>query len=66
MKDVPVFMAHGTQDTVVKYEFGTMSRDKLKEIGCNVTFKDYPMAHSASDAELKAVAEFIGSVLPPK
>jgi len=40
-KETPIFMGHGDADQVVNYRFGTMSRDKLKELGYNVDFRTY-------------------------
>jgi predicted esterase len=41
-KQTPVFMAHGTVDPVIKYEFGEKSADLLKEMGISVQFISYP------------------------
>ncbi len=67
IKDVPVFMAHGTSDPVVQFAWGEASRDSIKALGMsNVQFKSYKgMAHEASDAELADVLQFLTSVLTP-
>jgi lysophospholipase-1 len=43
-KDTPFFLAHGTDDEVVKYEFGEKTAQQLKEMGLNVEFHTYPYA----------------------
>jgi len=65
IKDVPIFMAHGTSDPVVQFAWGGASRDSIKALGMtNVQFKSYKgMAHEASDSELADVVQFLTSVL---
>lgn len=42
-KKTPFFLAHGTNDNVVGYEFGSMSAKAIKELGMeNVEFHTYP------------------------
>ena len=60
----PLFLAHGTQDNVVRFEFGEMSQKLLAEKGADVTWKTYPMPHSACDEELQDLAAFLAKVLP--
>lgn len=40
-KATPVFMAHGDQDQMVRYDLATASAEALKSMGYNVTFKTY-------------------------
>jgi predicted esterase len=40
-KETKIFQAHGDMDQTVKYEFGKLTADKLKEWGYNVDFKTY-------------------------
>lgn len=63
--DTPIFQAHGTADMVVKYDKGKVTAQKLEKLGfSNYTFKTYPgLGHSADDAELKDVMNFIKSIL---
>jgi predicted esterase len=66
-KGTPVFMAHGTADQVVAYQYGQKSADFLKEkMGMKaVDFKSYPgMQHSACDEELEATRSFLEKTLP--
>jgi predicted esterase len=41
-KETKIFQGHGDRDEVVKYEFGKLTAEKLKEWGYNVDFKTYP------------------------
>lgn len=61
----PVFMAHGTQDQVVRTEYGSRSADALKALGATVEWRTYRMAHSAVPEELAAVAQWLAARLPP-
>ncbi len=50
--DVPVFMAHGRQDTVIPIARATASRDALVALGHAVEWHDYPMPHSVCMEEI--------------
>ena len=60
-KSLPVFLAHGTADMVLKYEYGQMTAARLEELGFeDVDFQTYNgMAHSACQEELQHLATFI-------
>jgi len=45
-KDLPIFMAHGSFDPVLKMDWGRSSADKLTEHGYAVDWHEYPMAHA--------------------
>lgn len=51
--DLPLFMAHGTQDPVVVPLRGTASRDALRALGYAVEWHDYPMPHSVCIDEIE-------------
>lgn len=50
---LPIFMAHGTQDSVVVPARGTASRDALRALGHDVAWHDYPMPHSVCAEEIE-------------
>ena len=62
-KKTPVFMAHGTQDVVVPYAMGKMSRDMLVKAGYEVEWHDYPMQHSVCIEEVRDIAAWLKKVL---
>ena len=64
-RDVPIFMAHGTQDEVVPPARARESRDKLLELGYRVTWREYPMPHSVCMEEIADIAEWLRSILEP-
>ena len=55
----PIFMAHGTEDDVVKLEYAKLSVERLQAINSTLTFNEYPMAHSLCDAEINDISSFI-------
>ena len=63
-RDVPIFMAHGTQDPVVRFAWAEMSRQALLAGGWKVEWHQYPMAHAAVLEEVVACGKFLTSVLP--
>jgi len=51
-RGLPVFAAHGTQDRLVAPARGRELRDRFAELGCDVTFREYPMGHEMVAEEL--------------
>jgi phospholipase/carboxylesterase len=62
-RDVPIFMAHGTYDPVVKLAWAQASREALVRDGWNVEWHEYPMEHSAVMEEVAAAGAFLARVL---
>ena len=61
--DLPIFMAHGTYDPVVRLERAVQSRDRLVELGYPVDWHTYPMQHSVCGDEVAAIGDFLRRVL---
>jgi phospholipase/carboxylesterase len=59
----PIFMAHGRQDNVVDIERGQASCEALRELGYEVEWHDYPMAHSVSMEEISDLNQWLLRVL---
>ncbi len=57
--DVPIFMAHGTEDTVIEPEEGRASAEALRQRGFTVDFHEYPMPHAVCPEELQALLTWI-------
>jgi len=64
-RDVPVFMAHGTEDPVIRFAWAEASRRVLEANGWKVEWHAYRMEHSANQDELRKVGAFITRVLGP-
>jgi phospholipase/carboxylesterase len=62
-RDVPVFMAHGTQDPVIPVTLARESRDLLGRLGYDVAWHEYPMEHSVSPEEVEAIGAWLRRVL---
>ena len=61
--DVPIFMAHGSYDPVVRLERALASRDALIQHGYQVEWHTYPMPHSVGPEEIDAIGRFLRRVL---
>ena len=58
-KATSVFQAHGTEDPLIRLERGVETRDRLKDIGCDLTWKTYPMAHSVCPEEVADISAWL-------
>ena len=55
----PIFMAHGTDDTIIPLRLAELSRSTLQSKGYEVEWHTYPMPHSVSPEEIEALARFL-------
>lgn len=62
-RDCPVFMAHGTQDPVVPFEGGQLSKEALEAQGYEIEWREYPMPHSVCMEEKADAATWLTRVL---
>jgi phospholipase/carboxylesterase len=51
-RPLPVFQAHGTDDPMISLERGEETRNRLRALGCAVTWKTYPMEHEVCADEV--------------
>jgi phospholipase/carboxylesterase len=63
---LPIFMAHGIHDPVVKYPFGQASCAQLKTLGHDVHWKEYAMEHTVCGDEINDIADWLGKCLTMK
>lgn len=63
-KNLPIFMAHGTLDTVIPIEVGRTSKKYLADSGYRVTWQEYPMPHTLCTDEISDIRAFLLRVLP--
>lgn len=61
--DVPIFLAHGTQDPMIDIARARASRDMLQGLGYDVEWHEYPMPHSVCMEEVEDVRGFVARVL---
>ncbi|MCD6046746.1 MAG: carboxylesterase [Gammaproteobacteria bacterium] len=62
-KQMPIFIAHGTQDPVVPYAWGLRTEQKLKALGFSTEWQSYPIEHSICLPEIQAIAAFMHKCL---
>lgn len=62
-RDVPIFMAHGTQDPIVPIAHARRSRELLGELGYRVEWHEYAMPHSVSPEEVADIGAWFRRVL---
>lgn len=63
--DLPVFMAHGTQDPMIGIARARESRAALEALGYPVQWKEYAMAHSVCSEEIADIAAWLLRLLAP-
>lgn len=61
-KDLPIFMAHGSFDPVLRMDWGRASADKLIENGYSVDWHEYPMAHAVCPQEIADISRWLSDV----
>jgi phospholipase/carboxylesterase len=61
---LPIFMAHGTADTVLPLTMGETSRRTLEALGYAVDWHAYAMPHSVCMEEISAIGAWLAG-LPP-
>ena len=65
-RDVPIFMAHGTQDPLIPLSWAMRSRDRLAALGYAVEWHEYPMPHSVCAEEIADIGRWLRAVLPAR
>ena len=61
--EVPIFMAHGTQDPMIVLPRAMRSRDNLIELGYHVEWHEYAMPHAVFPEEIRDIGSWLKSVL---
>ena len=62
-QDVPIFLAHGSQDPMVVLSRGAAGRDALLALGYAVEWHQYPMPHSVCAEEIADLNRWLLKVL---
>ena len=61
----PIFVAHGTADTVIEVKMARDTREFLQAEGYAPVYHEYPMAHEISQQTLTNLTDWIKKTLPP-
>jgi len=62
-RSVPIFMAHGTADPVVQFQWGETSKRLLEAQGYAVEWHSYRMEHSVCLEEVHSIGAWLSRVL---
>jgi phospholipase/carboxylesterase len=60
---LPIFMAHGTADSIVPFKQGEMTQQQLSRLGFSMDWHVYPMAHSVCAQEIVDIARWLQNAL---
>jgi phospholipase/carboxylesterase len=61
-KTLPIFMAHGTMDSIVAIQSGKIAATALTNLGYALKWCQYPMDHSVCLEEISDIADFIDGI----
>ena len=62
-QNTPIFMAHGLFDTVVPIMLDQMSKEQLEELGYQIEWFTYPMAHAVVPEEIDDIYHFLERII---
>jgi phospholipase/carboxylesterase len=62
-KSIPLFMAHGKQDSIVALDIALHSKEYLEQVGYKVDFRLYAMEHSVCREEIADISTWLQRVL---
>ena len=60
---LPVAIGHGTQDPIIGVEFGRDAKEVLERAGCDVLYRESPMAHSIDPSFLKTLVPWVSGIV---
>lgn len=61
-RSLPVFMAHGSLDSMVPFAAGLAAKATLRELGYTVTWHEYPMGHGVCPEEISDIRNWLLNV----
>ncbi len=64
-RDQPIFVAHGTQDTVISVEDARASREFLTANSYSPEYHEYHMAHAINNEVMADLGSWLRNVMPP-
>lgn len=65
-RNIPIFIAHGKEDTIVPYQAGLLTYDTLKAHALSATWHSYSMAHSVCNKEIEDIAKWLQDIFKSK
>ncbi len=61
-KNTPIFMAHGSFDSIITLDTCLVSRRLLEDLDYRIEWHEYPMPHSVCSEEIEDIARFLKQV----
>jgi phospholipase/carboxylesterase len=55
----PFLLIHGVQDTMIPIEWDRRSRDRLQELGVDLTYREFQMGHTVSMESLEVISGWL-------
>ena len=62
-QDTPIFMTHGLFDTIVPIMLDQMSKEQLEDLGYQIDWFTYPMAHAVVPEEIDDIYHFLVRII---
>jgi phospholipase/carboxylesterase len=62
-REVPIFLAHGTDDPLIPISRGADCRDRLLALGYRVEWREYPMPHAVCMEEIADLSSWLARVI---
>jgi len=62
-QDTPIFMAHGTEDTVIPLVLAQHSHGMLVQMKYNIDWRTYAMPHAVSPQEIQDIVRFMHGIV---
>ncbi len=64
-RDIPLFVAHGRQDSMIGVADARTSRDYLLKEGYDLKYYEYPMGHEINQSVMADLVPWLHDVMPP-
>ena len=58
-RQLPIFIAHGTDDPIVNIALGQAAHAALQQAGYPVSWHSYPMQHAVSEQEIADISRWL-------
>lgn len=59
LRDLPLYVVHGTRDQVISIDYGREIRDTLSKLPVDLTYREYDIAHNVTQESLQGISEWL-------
>ena len=59
VRNKPFLLTHGEQDTMIPVEWARASRDRLQQLGVDLTYQEFQMGHTVSLDSLEVISKWL-------